>query len=362
MRALTKIQMRWPLFILLFLLPLAGRAFSCCALDDSSPSFFLFSGSSNPELASAIAKELNMPLGRAVIGRFNDGEINIQIQENVRNKEVFVIQSTCRSKDASVNDSLMELFFLVRTLKRASAKTVTAVIPYYGYARQDRKVIPRVPISASDVAMMLEDAGVDRVIAVDLHCGQIQGFFHHAPVDNLYASLIFVPYFAKKELKNPVILSPDAGGVARAKEFRDKLAKKGVQTGFGVIIKQRESVGRVSQMDLVGDVAGSDVIIVDDLCDTGGTLVRAAEELKAFGAERIYACITHPVFSRPALERLGNSCFTEVVVTDSIPHSEEKLPPNVTKLSVAPLLAEVISCLYHGCSVAAVFEQNALSH
>jgi len=330
------------------------------AYHEADKPFLIFSGTSNEDLALGIAEELDVPLGKANIGRFNDGEISVKINENVRNKDVFVIQSTCRTDHGSVNDSLMELFLIVRALKRASADSVTAIIPYYGYARQDRKLISRVPISASDVAMMLEGAGVDHVISVDLHCGQIQGFFHHAPVDNLFASTIFVPHFAKKELVNPVVLSPDAGGVERAKQFREKLAEKGIETGFGIVIKQRATAGVVSQMNLVGDVSGSDVIIVDDMCDTGGTLVSAAGELKELGANRIYACITHPVFSGPALERIGNSVFTEVVVTDSIPHEQEQLPENITKLSVAPLLAEVIFRMYNGLSLSAVFESNGV--
>lgn len=343
----------------LVLFPL-GASFSQIALLEQyveEAPFLIFGGSSSQQLAASIARELKVPLGKAHIGKYNDGEIDIQIQESVRGKEVFVVQSTCHTAESSVNDSLMELFLMVRALKRASAKSVTAMIPYYGYARQDRKTTPRVPISASDVAMMLEDGGVDRVIAVDLHCGQIQGFFHDTPVDNLYASTIFVPYFATKELKNPVILSPDAGGVDRAKRFKELLADFGVETSFGIIIKQRAAAGVVGKMDLVGDVNGCDVIIVDDLCDTAGTLVRAAEELKSFGAERIFACITHPVFSGPALKRLEDSVFTEVVVTDTIPHSADKLPENITKLSVAPLLAEVVFCIHKDLPISALFEK-----
>ncbi len=344
----------------LALLPLEGslsQTVLMASQNEETP-FLVFGGSSSRELAESIVKELNIPLGKAMVGKYNDGEISIKIEESVRGKEVFVIQSTCRSGGASVNDSLMELFLMVRALKRASAYSVTAIIPYYGYARQDRKMGSRVPISASDVAMMLEGGGVDRVVAVDLHCGQIQGFFHDAPVDNLLASTIFVPYFAAKELHNPVILSPDAGGVERAKQFKERLAQMGVETGFGIIIKQRAAAGVIGHMDLVGDVKGCDVIIVDDLCDTGRTLVRAAEELKAYGAERIFACITHPVFSGHALKRLGDSVFAEIVVTDTIPHADEDLPDNITTLSVAPFLAEVVFRLYNGLSLSSVFEKN----
>lgn len=342
----------------LMLLPLEAQISLAALMEQSTKEspFVIFGGSSSKELAQGIVDELGMPLGKASIGRFNDGEISIQLDESVRGKEVFIVQSTCHTADFSVNDSLMELFLMVRTCKRSSANSVTAVIPYYGYARQDRKTTPRVPLSASDVAMMLEDAGVDRVIAVDLHCGQIQGFFHDAPVDNLYASKIFVPYFASKELKNPVVLSPDAGGVERAKRFKELLADAGVESSMGIIIKQRAAAGVVGQMDLVGDVEGCDVIIVDDLVDTGGTMARAAHELKEFGAERVFACITHPVFSGPALHRLGSSEFTEVVVTDTIPHDDALLPKNITKLSVAPLLAEVIFRLHNDLSLSPLFQ------
>lgn len=316
--------------------------------------YLIFSGNANPKLAEEIANHLHTELGKAKVGRFNDQETNIQILENVRNKDVYVVQPTCTTATASVNDHLMELFLMIRTLKRASAKSVTAVIPYYGYARQDRKTKPRVPISASDVAIMLESAGVTRVVAVDLHCGQIQGFFHESPVDNLYSSTIFAPYFAKKKLVNPVVISPDAGGVERAKKFREQLRKLGMRSDFGIIIKQRKDAGIVDKMDLVGDVTGKDAIIVDDLCDTGGTLIRAAEQLKKFGARRVYACITHPVFSKDAMQKIGNSVFSEVIVTDTIP-LREKPPYNIKQVSVAPLLADVISRISSGRAVSEVF-------
>ncbi|MEC7839518.1 MAG: ribose-phosphate pyrophosphokinase [Chlamydiota bacterium] len=322
---------------------------------EKEDSLILFCGNSNLELANAITKELQIPIGKAVVKRYNDEEINIQINENVRNQDVFVIQSTCTTPYASVNDNLLELYLMIRALKRASVKSVTAIIPYYGYARQDRKNSPRVPISAADIAMMLETAGTDRIIAIDLHCGQIQGFFQHIPADNLYASIISVPYFANKQLVNPVVISPDAGGVSRAKRFKENLAKEGVNAGFGIIIKQRADAGVVAQMDLVGDVKNRDVIIVDDICDTAGTLVKAGKELKKFGARNVYAFITHPVFSGPALGRIKDSDFTEVVVTDTIPLDGD-IPENITQLSVAPLLAEVIHRLQSGKSVSKVFQ------
>ena len=252
----------------------------------------------------------------------------------------------------------MELFLLIRTMRRSSAGKITAVIPYYGYARQDRKTESRVPISASDIAMLLEIAGADSIFCVDLHCGQIQGFFHDATVDNLYASPIFVRYFStKKDLVNPVVVSPDAGGVERAKKFIEGLGWHGIDAGLAVIVKQRAGAGVVEKMNLVGDVQGCDVIIVDDICDTAGTLVHAAQELKNHGANRVFACITHPVFSGPAFERIGGSCLTELIVTDTIPTRTE-LPPNITQLSIAPLIAEAIDRTHRGESISHLFTYN----
>ena len=273
----------------------------------------------------------------------------------MRNSDVFIIQPICSTESSSVNDNLIELYLLIRTLKRSSAGTVTAVIPYYGYARQDRKTESRVPISASDVAMLLELAGTDHIICVDLHCGQIQGFFHETTVDNLHAAPTFVRYFSeKKDLVNPVVVSPDAGGVDRAKKFIEGLNWHGVDAGLAVIVKQRAGAGVVDKMNLVGDVESCDVIIVDDICDTAGTLIHAAQELKNQGARRVFACITHPVFSGPALERIGNSCLTELVVTDSIP-AKTNLPSNIVRLSIAPLIAAAIDRTYNGESISNLF-------
>ena len=340
--------------IFLSLITFTVTVFGSWNVPEKPDAMILFCGNANLPLAKAVAAEFNHKLEGASVSCHNDKEIKIQFHENVRNQDVFVIQSTCTTANASVNDNIMELYLMVRALKRASAKSVTAIIPYFGYARQDRKSVPRVPISAADVAMMIETAGADRVVSIDLHCGQIQGFFQHIPVDNLYASRMLVPYFAQKELWDPVVVSPDAGGVSRAKYFREKLAEQGIASGFGIIIKQREEAGKIAQMDCVGDVYGRDVIIVDDMCDTGGTLTKAAEELKRLGARDIYACITHPVFSGPAMERIENSCFTEVVVTDTIPLRGE-VPSKVKQLTVAPLLAEVIRRLQNGESISKVF-------
>lgn len=325
---------------------------SCCAEECG---FKLFSGNATHALAERIAAHLDIPLSKAKVERFNDGEVKIQIEESIRNCDVYVLQSTCPTSTASVNDNIMELFLMVRAMKRASAKSVTAIIPYFGYARQDRKVKSRVPISASDISMLLEMAGVDHVISVDLHCGQIQGFFHKAPVDNLYASTIFVPYIAaKSDLRDPVVVSPDAGGVERAKQFLEGLTSYGINAQLAVIVKQRKEAGLVESMDLVGNVQNSDAIIVDDMCDTAGTLVKAAEELKQKGARRVFACITHPVFSGNALYKIEHSVIDEIVVADTIPL--RALPPyNLTQISVAPLLAEAITRAHKGESISHLF-------
>lgn len=319
-----------------------------------SEDIVVFSGNANLPLAQKVVDFLGVPLGQASVKKFNDGEIAIKVNENVRNKEVFIIQPTCSNCAQSVNDNIMELFLLVRTMKRASADTITAVIPYYGYARQDRKSVARVPISAADVAQMLESAGVDRIVAVDLHCGQIQGFFHDAPVDNLYASTVFVPYFVKKGLQNVVVISPDAGGVDRAKRFQEFLEAQGCPAGIAIISKQRAEAGVVDTMNLIGSVDGCDVIIVDDICDTGGTLVKAADLLKSKGAKRVFAAITHPVFSGDAVQKISKSVIEEMVVTDTIDLREQA--PNIKVLSVAPLLGEAIHRIHSGKSISELFQ------
>lgn len=320
----------------------------------SANEFIILGGSASKQLTKSIANKLNIPVGNANISNFNDGEINIKIENSVRNKDVYIIQSIAKSDHATINDNLMELYLLIRTLKRASAGKITAVIPYYGYARQDRKSDSRVPISASDVAMLLESSGVDRIVALDLHAGQIQGFFHNVPVDNIYGSIFMTPIFAELKLHNPVVISPDAGGVARAKKFRDTLALYGVNADFAIIIKQRAKAGVVESANLIGDVKGRDAIIVDDICDTGGTLVKAAEELKKFGANKIYASITHPVFSKDAIDKIEASEFEQVFVSDSIEIKPGKYK-KITQNSVANLLALIISNLDQGHSLSELF-------
>ena len=315
----------------------------------------LFSGNANCPLAKKIAEQLNMPLGLADISKFNDGEINIHIKESIRGKHVFLIQSTCPSEKQSINDNLMELLLLIRTCKRASAGKITAVIPYYGYARQDRKSHPRVPISAADIASLIEFAGADNVLTVDLHCGQIQGFFLNTPVDNLYAASMFIPYIATKELDNVVIVSPDAGGVERASKFLQKLGKYNIPAEMAIISKQRAAAGVIGTMNLIGDVSGSDAIIIDDMCDTAGTLIKAAQLLKDRGAKRVFAIITHPVFSSNAMEKVRNSVIDELIVADTIPPKGE-VPSNITYISVSPLIAEAIKRIHNSDSVSEIFQ------
>ncbi len=303
----------------------------------------VFSGTANVEFSKAVAKYLTLPLSHAAINRFSDGEIGVQISESVRGRDVFVIQST----SAPANDNLMELLILTDALKRSSADTITAIIPYFGYARQDRKAAPRVPITAKLVANLLETAGIDRVVTMDLHAGQIQGFFD-IPVDNLYGSIVFKDYVERKNLKNPIIASPDIGGVARARNFAEKLGLEMV-----IVDKRREKANVSEVMNIIGDVKGKDVILLDDMIDTAGTIVKAAKVLKEKGATSVMACCTHPVLSGPAYERIRNGDLDELVVTDTIPLKEQC--DKITVLTVAPLFAEVIRRVYHNESVNGLF-------
>jgi len=303
----------------------------------------VFSGTANVEFAKKVAKYLTLPLSDASIRRFSDGEIGVQISESVRGKDVFVIQPTC----APANDSLMELLIMTDALRRSSANSITAIMPYFGYARQDRKAAPRVPITAKLVANLLQTAGIDRVVTIDLHAGQIQGFFD-IPVDNLYGNIIFLDYVKRKNLKNPIIASPDIGGVARARAFAKKL-------GVDIVIvdKRREKANECEVMNIIGDVEGKDVILVDDMIDTAGTITKAASVLKDRGASSVMACCTHPVLSGPAYERINSSNLDELIVSDTIPLKEES--DKITVLSVAPLFSEVIRRVYHNESVNGLF-------
>lgn len=275
--------------------------------------------------------------------RFSDGEISIQIDESVRGKDVFIIQSTC----APTNDNLMELLIMTDALRRSSASSITAIIPYFGYARQDRKASPRVPITAKLVANLIESAGVDRVATIDLHAGQIQGFFD-IPVDNLYGSIIFNDYIKNKNYKNPIIASPDIGGIARARSVAKAL-------GLDIVIvdKRREKANESEVMNVIGDVKDKEVILVDDIIDTAGTIVKAAEVFKSKGAKSVIACCTHPVLSGVAYERIAKDALDELVVTDTIPLKQQM--DKIKVLSVAPIFGEVIRRVYHNESVNSLF-------
>ncbi|OLC00392.1 MAG: phosphoribosylpyrophosphate synthetase [Candidatus Rokubacteria bacterium 13_1_40CM_68_15] len=305
----------------------------------------LFSGNANRPLAEEIAQYLSLPVSDAEISRFSDGEVFVQVNENVRGTDVFVVQPT----SPPVNDNLMELLVMIDALKRASARRITAVLPYYGYARQDRKVQPRVPITAKLVADLLTAAGVDRVLALDLHAGQIQGFFN-IPVDHLFAAPVIIDYLGKKDLRDPVIVSPDAGGVERARAIAKRL-----KAGLAIIDKRREGPNQAVAMHLIGDVHGQDVVVIDDMIDTAGTLVQAVEALAREGARRILACGVHAVLSGPAIDRIRSSALEEVVVTNSISVSDAKRAGRLTVLTVAPLLGEAIRRIHDEESVSTLF-------
>jgi ribose-phosphate pyrophosphokinase len=305
----------------------------------------LFSGNANRPLADEIARYLHIAIGDAEVSRFSDGEVFVQVNENVRGTDVFVVQPTC----PPVNDTLMELLVMIDALKRASARRITAVLPYYGYGRQDRKVQPRVPITAKLVADLLEAAGVDRVLALDLHAGQIQGFFR-IPVDHLFAAPVIIDYLGKKDLQDPVIVSPDAGGVERARAIAKRL-----KAGLAIIDKRREGPNQAVAMHLIGDVRERDAVIIDDMIDTAGTLLQAVGAVDGGGARRILACGVHPVLSGPAVERIAASSLEEVVVTNSIPVPEGRRLERLTVLSVAPLLGEAIRRIHDEESVSTLF-------
>ena len=306
----------------------------------------LFSGNANRPLAEEIAKTLRVPLGDADVSRFSDGEVYVQINENVRGQDIFVIQPTC----PPVNDHLMELLVMIDAFKRASARRITAVLPYYGYGRQDRKVQGRMPITAKLVADLLTAAGTQRLLAVDLHAGQIQGFFD-IPVDHLFAAPpVIIDYLAKKDLKDPVLVSPDAGGVERARALAKRL-----KAGLAIIDKRREGNNVAQFMHLIGDVKDKDVVIADDMIDTAGTLIQAVDALRREGARRILACAVHGVLSGPAIARIQESVLEEVIITNTIPLTPERQMSKIRVLSVAPLLAEAIRRIHDEESVSTLF-------
>lgn len=307
----------------------------------------VFCGNASRSLAAAVCQHLEVPLGQAEVRRFSDGEVLVEVAENVRGGDVFVIQSTCMP----VNDHLMELLLMLDAFRRASAKRITAVIPYFGYARQDRKVSPRVPISAKLVADLITTAGAARVLTVDLHAGQIQGFFN-IPVDNLFATPVLFKYIKERVPSGSLtVVSPDPGGVERARAFAKRL-----DATLAVIDKRRARPNEVAEMRVVGDVDGQTAIIVDDIVDTAGTLAAAATALKQAGATAIIACCTHPVLSGPATQRIRDSTLSELVVTDTIPLQVDAKACRISVLSVAPLLAEAIRRTHYEESISSLFE------
>ncbi len=307
----------------------------------------IISGDSHMKLSQEVVGQLGISLCDTTITTFSDGEVMIQINDNVRGRDAFVIQSTC----PPVNDNIMKLLLIIDALKRASAGRITAVIPYYGYARQDRKVQPRVPISSKLVADLITAAGANRVLAVDLHAGQIQGFFN-IPVDHLYAAPVLLDYIRKRNFKDLVIVSPDAGGVERARAFARKL-----QCSLAIIDKRREMANVSQVMNVIGEVNGRDAIILDDMIDTAGTTTQAATALKEKGANRVLAASTHAVLSGPALDRINGSVIEEIIVTNTIPmDSKQEKCRKLTVLSIAPLLAEAIKRIHEESSISSLFE------
>ena len=306
----------------------------------------LFSGRANPDLAEGIAQSLNIPLGKIEIVDFSDGEINVYIQENIRGMDCFLIQPTCTPAQSNI----MELLILIDAFRRASARRITAVMPYFGYARQDRKVQPRVPITAKLVANLLGAAGADRILTMDLHAGQIQGFFD-IPVDHLFAAPIIIDYFLQLDMPDLTVVSPDAGGVERARAFAKRM-----DAPLGIIDKRRERENVAQAMNVIGDVKDRTVLIVDDMIDTAGTLTEGTRALMEKGAKAVYASATHPVFSGPAIDRIEKSVLTEVVVTNTIPLNPRAVEcPRIRVLPIAHLLGDAIERIHSESSVSSLF-------
>jgi ribose-phosphate pyrophosphokinase len=322
--------------------------FLVLALMPDSNQMMVFAGNGTPQLARSIGEYLNIPLGKALVDHFSDGEVQVEILENVRGKDVFIVQSTCQP----TNDNLMELLIMVDALRRASAGRITTVIPYFGYSRQDRRVrSSRVPISAKVVANMITSVGTDRVLTVDLHADQVQGFFD-IPVDNVYASPVLLGDIYRQKLPNLIVVSPDVGGVVRARA----IAKRLDDADLAIIDKRRPKANVSQVMNIIGEVEGRTCVIVDDLVDTAGTLCKAADALKEHGAERVLAYATHAVLSGPAVENIENSRLDELVVTDTIPLSEQALAcKQIRQLSVAAMLAETIRRVSREESVSTLF-------
>ncbi len=307
----------------------------------------VFTGNANPELARKIAEHLHLPLGDAVVGKFSDGEIFVEVNENVRGADVFLLQPTC----APTNDNLMELIVMADAMRRASAGRITAVVPYFGYARQDRRVrSQRVPISAKVVADMMSGVGINRVLTVDLHAEQIQGFFD-VPVDNVYGSPVLLDDISRQQYENQMVVSPDIGGVVRARA----VAKQLDDADLAIIDKRRPAAGIAQVMHIIGEVEGKTCILVDDMVDTAGTIVKATDALRAQGARRLLAAATHPVLSGPAIERLRGTDFEEIIVSNTIPLPEEKKIAKIKVLSVAALLGDAIKSIHEETSVSRLF-------
>ncbi len=313
------------------------------------PNLVVFTGNANPQLAKKVVDHLHIPLGAAQVNRFSDGEISVEINENVRGKDVFIIQSTC----APTNDNLMELIVMADALRRASAGRITAVIPYFGYARQDRRPrSARVPITAKVIADMITSVGIDRVLTIDLHADQIQGFFD-IPVDNIYGSPVLLTDLQKQPFDNLMIVSPDVGGVVRARAVAKQLG----EVDLAIIDKRRAKANESQVMHIIGEVAGRDCVIVDDMVDTAGTLCKAATALKQHGARRVVAYCTHPVLSGAAIQNIINSEMDELVVTDTIPLSAEAIASGkIRQLSLSPLLAETVRRINNEESISAMFD------
>lgn len=306
----------------------------------------IFSGNANLPLAQKICSYLDESLGNALIGRFSDGESRVEIESNVRGRDVFIIQPTC----APANENTMELLILIDALRRSSAQRITAVIPYYGYSRQERKSAPRTPITSKLVADLLTISGVHRILTLELHTGAIQGFFN-IPVDHLYSKPVFVDNFVKMNLENPVVVSPDAGGVERARAFA-----KVLNCGLAIVDKRRDKPGVSQVMNIIGDVKGKSAILVDDICDTAGTLTNAATALIHEGATNVYAAVTHPVLSGPAIKRISESPIEKLFVTDTIPLSENaQACSKIEVVSVAELLAKAIHRIHNSDSISSLF-------
>ena len=307
----------------------------------------IFTGNAHPALAQEICDYIGVPLGKAVCGRFNTGEIQVMVNESVRGKDVFIIQPT----GAPVNDNLMELLIMVDAMKRASARHITVIVPYYGYARQDRKTRGREPISAKLVADLMSTAGVTRVVTMDLHAGQIQGFFD-VPVDHLMSTSILAKYIKSMKLENLTIVSPDLGGVTRARELADRLGAP-----IAIIEKRRPEPGVAKVMNIIGTVKDRSCVLVDDIVDTAGSLCEGAKALDKAGAMGVYAAVCHPVLTDPATERVKNSCLKQLIVTNSLPIEDYKKQTKLKVLSVAPLLGEAIMRIFHDASVSSLFDK-----